>query len=48
MIDLPHVLTSGDHTGESVREQEDTCASRAAIRFAIDAAHEYGLPDEAI
>lgn len=48
MIDLPHVLTSGDYTGESVREQEDTRASRAAIRFAIEAALEYGLPDEAI
>lgn len=48
MIDLPHVLTSGDYTGEESCDREDTEANRAAIRFALDAAQEYGLPDEAI
>ena len=48
MIDLPHVLTSGDYTASDGGQQNDTRANRAAIRFATEAAQEYGLPDEAI
>lgn len=48
MIDLPHVLTSDNYTGAEGSQQNDTRANRAAINFAIEAAQEYGLPDEAI
>ncbi|MEM9097791.1 MAG: FAD-binding oxidoreductase [Pseudomonadota bacterium] len=46
MIDLPHVLTSGDYTAGA--EDGDTWANRLAIDFALEAAAEYGLPEEAI
>ena len=48
MIDLPHVLTSGDYTGDGGDEQREIWANRAAIDFALEAARDHGLPDEAI
>ncbi|MEL6479144.1 MAG: FAD-binding oxidoreductase, partial [Pseudomonadota bacterium] len=48
MIDLPHVLTSGDYTGEDQRDRAETAANRAAIAFALAAAKAYDLPEEAI
>ncbi|MEM1300172.1 MAG: FAD-binding oxidoreductase [Pseudomonadota bacterium] len=48
MIDLPHVLTSGDYTGEDHSDRAETEANRAAIRFALETAAAYGLPEEAI
>ena len=48
MIDLPHVLTSGDYTGAEGSDQTEAWANRAAIDFALETAREFGLPDEAI
>ncbi|MEM8840317.1 MAG: FAD-binding oxidoreductase [Pseudomonadota bacterium] len=54
MIDLPHVLTSDNYRGEQNGSSAgsdnggDTAANRAAIAFALNAAAEYALPDEAI
>ncbi|MEM6660644.1 MAG: FAD-binding oxidoreductase [Pseudomonadota bacterium] len=48
MIDLPHVLTSGDYTGDGDADQQDIWANRAAIDFAMEGARAFGMPDEAI
>ncbi|MEM7526033.1 MAG: FAD-binding oxidoreductase [Pseudomonadota bacterium] len=48
MIDLPHVLTSGDYTGPEGQDRRELWANRAAIDFAIETARAFGLPDEAI
>lgn len=48
MIDLPHVLTSGDYTGDAEGDDRETWANRLAIDFAIAAARDYGLTEEAI
>jgi glycine/D-amino acid oxidase-like deaminating enzyme len=48
MIDLPHVLTSGDYKGDAEGDDRETWANRLAIEFALEAAREYGLTEEAI
>jgi len=48
MIDLPHDLASEDYGGALDRDRQQIAANRAAIDFALAAAREYGLSDEAI
>lgn len=48
MIDLPHDLSSDNYGGNLDADRAQTEANRAAIAFALDAAQEYGLSDEAI
>ncbi|MEM7271298.1 MAG: FAD-binding oxidoreductase [Pseudomonadota bacterium] len=48
MIDLPHVLTSGDYIGGEDDEAREIWANREAIRFAMEAAADYGMPPEAL
>lgn len=47
MIDLPHDLSSDDYAGKDAgSDRHQTVLNRLAIRFAADAALEYGLPAE--
>ena len=48
MIDLPHVLSSEDYGGDFDQDQKQIRLNRAGINFALEAAAEYGLSDEAI
>ena len=48
MIDLPHVLTSDHYASSGDTDRQETWANRVAIDFALEAAKDYGLPDEAI
>lgn len=48
MIDLPHDLASEDYGGQVERDRRQIRMNRAAIRFALEAAAEYGLGEEAI
>ncbi len=48
MIDLPHDLTSSNYGGALERDRGQIEANRAAIEFAIEAAADYSLPEEAI
>lgn len=48
MIDLPHNLSSDNYAGAAEADRAQIRANRAAIDFALDAAAEYGLPEEAI
>lgn len=48
MIDLPHDLSSDNYGGDVEKDRAQIRANRAAIDFALEAAAEYGLPDEAI
>ncbi|MGI9479008.1 MAG: NAD(P)/FAD-dependent oxidoreductase [Hyphomicrobiaceae bacterium] len=48
MIDLPHDLASEDYGGNLEDDRKQTRLNRAGISFALDAANQYGLSDEAI
>ncbi len=48
MIDLPHVLTSGDYSSNEGNDRFDTRLNRAGIEYAMSAKHEFGMSDEAI
>lgn len=48
MIDLPHDLASDDYGGQIARDRRQTWANRQAIQFALQAAADYEMPDEAI
>ena len=48
MIDLPHDLASDDYGGALKHDKDQIKANRIAINFALDAAQEYGMPEEAI
>ena len=48
MVDLPHDLATDNYAGALEADTAQTRANRAAIDFALDAARDYGLPDEAI
>ncbi|MEM7668798.1 MAG: FAD-binding oxidoreductase [Pseudomonadota bacterium] len=48
MIDLPHDLASENYSGQIEVDRRQIAANRAAIDFAVDAARQYGLPEEAI
>ncbi len=47
MIDLPHDLASEDYGGAAESDRREIERNRAAITFAADMAHEYGLSREA-
>lgn len=48
MIDLPHDLTSDDYGGKLEQDRKHTQLNRAGIKFALEAASENGLSEEAI
>jgi len=48
MIDLPHVLTAKDYTGDIDKDTADIRLNRAGIDYALDAKEAYGMSDEAI
>lgn len=48
MIDLPHDLASDDYAGALEDDRRQIRVNRSAIDFAIEAAREYGLAEEAI
>jgi len=48
MIDLPHDLASDDYGGNLEHDRKQTRLNRAGISFALEAADEYGLSEEAI
>ena len=48
MIDLPHHLASENYSGAAETDLQQIRANRAAIDFAMEAAADYGLPEEAI
>jgi len=48
MIDLPHVLTSSDYSGNADKDLSDIRLNRAGIQYALDAKAQYQLSDEAI
>ncbi|HPE61195.1 MAG: FAD-binding oxidoreductase [Thiothrix sp.] len=48
MIDLPHDLVSSDYAGQADVDRRQTAMNRAAIRFALAAQHECGMPAEAV
>jgi len=47
MIDLPHDLASEDYGGAADTDKRQIAQNRAAIGFAADMAHDYGLSREA-
>lgn len=48
MIDLPHVLTAKDYTGDIEKDASDIRLNRAGIDYALDAKQAYGMSDEAL
>lgn len=48
MIDLPHDLASESYTGATEKDQATTSQNRAAIAFALQAAADYRMPEEAL
>jgi glycine/D-amino acid oxidase-like deaminating enzyme len=47
MIDLPHVLSSSNYSGNADHDQSQTRMNRVAINFARDMVDSFGLPEEA-
>lgn len=48
MIDLPHVLTSSDYSGDAAKDIIDIQLNRAGIDYAMQAKERFSLSDEAI